>query len=211
MNVKSWPRYFHGGWDSQSKPHLFKRDKEEDELLEWDALSGWISTKRAPLFQIKPYEAVYLVVSVSRWARATITYKEACHKLLGREPYVIGLASVGPEKRQEIAAKGGKAAHQKGTAHEWTSQQARDAGIKGGKASARKKRTERNSMPLVTASSTTETGSDCPAVVITAEEIEHHNQALAGNHTTLPMPSQKDLRQTVAYVNFLRRVNSVKL
>ena len=35
-------------------------------------------------------------------------------------------------KQREIASKGGKAAHQKGTAHEWTSEEARDAGRKGG-------------------------------------------------------------------------------
>jgi general stress protein YciG len=40
-------------------------------------------------------------------------------------------------KQQEIAAKGGRAAHQKGTAHEWTSEEAREAGRKGGLASHR--------------------------------------------------------------------------
>jgi len=34
-------------------------------------------------------------------------------------------------KQREIASKGGKAAHQKGTAHEWTSEEAREAGRKG--------------------------------------------------------------------------------
>ncbi len=42
-------------------------------------------------------------------------------------------------KQQEIASKGGKAAHQKGTAHEWTSEEAREAGRKGGMASHRRK------------------------------------------------------------------------
>lgn len=40
------------------------------------------------------------------------------------------------EKRREIASKGGKAAHQKGTAHEFTSEEAREAGSKGGAARA---------------------------------------------------------------------------
>ena len=44
-----------------------------------------------------------------------------------------------PEKQREIASKGGKAAHQKGTAHEWTSEEAREAGRKGGMASHRRK------------------------------------------------------------------------
>jgi len=40
-----------------------------------------------------------------------------------------------PEKQREIARKGGRAAHEKGTAHEWTSDEARTAGRKGGEAS----------------------------------------------------------------------------
>lgn len=35
-------------------------------------------------------------------------------------------------KQREIASKGGKAAHEKGTAHEWTPEEAREAGRKGG-------------------------------------------------------------------------------
>jgi general stress protein YciG len=38
------------------------------------------------------------------------------------------------EKQRDIASKGGKAAHRKGTAHEWTVEQAREAGRKGGAA-----------------------------------------------------------------------------
>lgn len=38
------------------------------------------------------------------------------------------------EKQREIASKGGKAAHEKGTAHEFDSQEAREAGRKGGQA-----------------------------------------------------------------------------
>jgi len=45
-------------------------------------------------------------------------------------------------KQREIASKGGKAAHQKGTAHEWTSEEAREAGRKGGMASHRRKQQE---------------------------------------------------------------------
>lgn len=43
-----------------------------------------------------------------------------------------GFASMSPEKQREIASKGGQAAHAKGTAHEWSSNEARDAGRKGG-------------------------------------------------------------------------------
>ena len=39
------------------------------------------------------------------------------------------------DKQRRIASKGGKAAHEKGTAHQWTSNEARAAGQKGGSAS----------------------------------------------------------------------------
>ncbi|HEU4409803.1 MAG TPA: KGG domain-containing protein [Polyangiaceae bacterium] len=45
-----------------------------------------------------------------------------------------GFASMNPEKQREIASKGGKAAHAKGTAHEFTPEEARIAGRKGGQA-----------------------------------------------------------------------------
>ena len=51
-----------------------------------------------------------------------------------------GFASMDRTKQREIASKGGKAAHQKGTAHEWTSEEAREAGRKGGMASHRRRR-----------------------------------------------------------------------
>ena len=48
-----------------------------------------------------------------------------------------GFASMDPAKQHEIASKGGRIAHQKGRAHEWTSEEAREAGRKGGRASHR--------------------------------------------------------------------------
>jgi general stress protein YciG len=57
-----------------------------------------------------------------------------------------GFASMDRAKQREIASKGGKAAHQKGTAHEWTSEEAREAGRKGGMASHRR-RTEQTETP----------------------------------------------------------------
>jgi hypothetical protein len=44
------------------------------------------------------------------------------------------------ERQRAIASKGGRAAHAKGTAHEWSSDEARAAGRKGGLASARRRR-----------------------------------------------------------------------
>lgn len=46
-----------------------------------------------------------------------------------------GFASMDPDRQREIASQGGKAAHEKGTAHEFTSEEAREAGRKGGQAS----------------------------------------------------------------------------
>jgi hypothetical protein len=53
------------------------------------------------------------------------------------------------DKQREIASKGGRAAHQKGTAHEWSSDEARDAGRKGGMAS----RGGRGKLPVASSSS----------------------------------------------------------
>lgn len=48
-----------------------------------------------------------------------------------------GFASMDPGKQREIASKGGRAAHAKGTAHEFTSDEARVAGRKGGETVSR--------------------------------------------------------------------------
>src|SRR5437879_9363022 len=48
-----------------------------------------------------------------------------------------GFESMDPAKQREIASKGGRAAHAKGTAHEFTSDEARLAGRKGGEAVSR--------------------------------------------------------------------------
>jgi general stress protein YciG len=45
-----------------------------------------------------------------------------------------------PDKQRQIARKGGRAAHEKGTAHEWTSDEARRAGRKGGLMSHQRRR-----------------------------------------------------------------------
>ena len=48
-----------------------------------------------------------------------------------------GFAAMDPAKQKEIASKGGKAAHAKGTAHEFSADEARNAGRKGGEAVSR--------------------------------------------------------------------------
>lgn len=49
-----------------------------------------------------------------------------------------GFAAMDPAKQREIASRGGRAAHLKGTAHEFTPEEARVAGSKGGRASRRR-------------------------------------------------------------------------
>jgi general stress protein YciG len=44
-----------------------------------------------------------------------------------------GFAAMAPEQQRRIASMGGKAAHVQGTAHEFTTEQAREAGRIGGK------------------------------------------------------------------------------
>jgi len=51
-----------------------------------------------------------------------------------------GFASMDPQRQREIASEGGRAAHEKGTAHEFTSEEAREAGRKGGQARSEKNR-----------------------------------------------------------------------
>ena len=79
-----------------------------------------------------------------------------------------GFASMDRAKQREIASKGGKAAHQKGTAHEWTSEEAREAGRKGGMASHRRRKemtdqpggTSTSNMDTQAADSTERSGGD---------------------------------------------------
>jgi general stress protein YciG len=48
-----------------------------------------------------------------------------------------GFAAMDPESQRQIASKGGKAAHEKGTAHEFSSEEAAEAGRKGGRSVSR--------------------------------------------------------------------------
>jgi len=50
-----------------------------------------------------------------------------------------GFASMDRGRQRDIASKGGRAAHEKGSAHEWTSEEAREAGRKGGLVSHQRK------------------------------------------------------------------------
>lgn len=48
-----------------------------------------------------------------------------------------GFASMDPAQQREIASQGGRASHQRGSGHEWNSDEAREAGRKGGLARGR--------------------------------------------------------------------------
>ena len=51
-----------------------------------------------------------------------------------------GFASMDPHRQREIASKGGRAAHAKGSAHQFTAEEARQAGRKGGTSVSRDRR-----------------------------------------------------------------------
>jgi general stress protein YciG len=90
----------------------------------------------------EPIEAPY-VVRTSGPSRARVTMQNpensrnesGARRREGGLKERRGFASMSPEKQREIASKGGRAAHEKGTAHEWTSEEARSAGRKGGQIS----------------------------------------------------------------------------
>ena len=49
-----------------------------------------------------------------------------------------GLAAMSPERRREIASKGGRTSQARGTAHQWTPEEASAAGKKGSARYSRK-------------------------------------------------------------------------
>lgn len=61
-------------------------------------------------------------------------YVQASRWTVSEEKKKRGFAAMDPKKVAEIASKGGKAAHAAGTAHQFSSEEARTAGKKGGTA-----------------------------------------------------------------------------
>jgi uncharacterized protein len=53
-----------------------------------------------------------------------------------------GLAAMSPERRREIASKGGRTSQARGTAHQWTQEEASAAGKKGSARYARRRAEE---------------------------------------------------------------------
>jgi len=56
-----------------------------------------------------------------------------------------GFASMSQERQRQIASQGGRAAHEQGVAHEWSRDEAREAGKKGGKISGERRKDQRDS------------------------------------------------------------------
>jgi general stress protein YciG len=82
-----------------------------------------------------------------------------------------GFASMDRSKQRDIASKGGKAAHQKGTAHEWTSEEAREAGRKGGMASHRRKQEQQQQTPDGSNPESTTGGNPDPEQMIGSDNL----------------------------------------
>jgi general stress protein YciG len=61
--------------------------------------------------------------------RANLSTKD---EITPKEKKPRGFAAMDPERQREIASKGGKIAHLRGNAHEFTPDEAREAGRKGG-------------------------------------------------------------------------------
>ena len=70
-----------------------------------------------------------------------------------------GFASMDGDKQRLIASKGGKAAHAKGTAHEWSSEEARAAGRKGGESRGTRGRADVVATPFTTPNFLNDAGS----------------------------------------------------
>ena len=73
-------------------------------------------------------DSVLVVVGCAAWTFSN--FRTAGGVMTGKSRR--GFASMDPERQKEIASRGGRAAHEKGTAHEWSSDEARHAGRKGG-------------------------------------------------------------------------------
>jgi general stress protein YciG len=70
-----------------------------------------------------------------------------------------GFAGMDRERQRQISSQGGKAAHQKGTAHEFDSEEAREAGRKGGMVSGGPRRARENATPNPTVERESDSGS----------------------------------------------------
>ena len=99
-----------------------------------------------------------------------------------------GFAVMDPSRQREIASKGGKAAHEKGTAHRWSEQEAKEAGRKGGAASHRNgHRTSTRVREVTEPMTTTELATD----ELAHEELTTHAE-LPAHELTAEEPTTED-------------------
>jgi general stress protein YciG len=109
-----------------------------------------------------------------------------------------GFASMDRAKQREIASKGGKAAHQKGTAHEWTSEEARDAGRKGGIASHQRRREQTggpgddNTVALDRSSSSSYSSESSPSSSFGSSSPRDSYGSERGSSSEPSMPSERE-------------------
>ena len=118
------------------------RERPDDEDHEPDTPDTPTEEPKPPPVQDPPAEpdrAPYVVrgreASGHPQRESTMNDAAKGRNVMGERKERRGFASMSREKQREIASKGGRAAHQKGTAHEWTSDEARSAGRKGGQIS----------------------------------------------------------------------------
>jgi general stress protein YciG len=95
-------------------------------------------------------------------------------------------------KQREIASKGGKAAHQKGTAHEWTSEEARDAGRKGGIASHQRRREQAANTPGGDRDTSTDRNDEGGTRSDNVTNLESGRQSGRGNSNEMPMSEREE-------------------
>lgn len=97
-----------------------------------DALTGAVRARARAQRQADTFRHLVFDAAVGYLAD-----EEDCAMAQERKSHRRGFAAMDPKKQREIASKGGRAAHQHGQAHEWTSDEARMAGRKGGSTSRR--------------------------------------------------------------------------
>ena len=84
-----------------------------------------------------------------------------------------GFAGMDRERQRQISSQGGKAAHQKGTAHEFDSEEAREAGRKGGMVSGGRRRAREAGTPNPEVTTERETESERESESLTGGEGSH--------------------------------------
>ena len=90
--------------------------------------------------RVKPNDKAKKKVSKQVPASRSKTRKSPAARTRSKASPTRGFASMSSTKQRAIASEGGRAAHEQGTAHEFTSAEARAAGQKGGQRVSRNRR-----------------------------------------------------------------------